>query len=222
MIDFMKLKAVIWDMDGVLVDSESVHQKTWRTVFENFNIKVYPERLKRSFGMTSEMVVQMMLDEPLDKAVVKDIILQKGAIFQKAISKEAVFLPGVQGWLASFQKNNVKQAVASSGTSANIQIVLDKLAIKEYFDVIVSGTGFPSKPNPIIFLKTADQLGEIPLNCLVIEDSTAGVQAAKAAGMKCIGVATTNQVEKLTGADVIVENLAQLMTEQVQGLFSVG
>ena len=94
------------------------------------------------------------------------------------------------------------------------------MAGEAYFDEIVSGDGKPSKPDPYVFLKAADCLGLIPSNCLVIEDSVMGVRAAKAAGMKCVAVTTTNHAEKLADADVVFDNMAELMTDHIQALFS--
>jgi len=220
MINFHALQAVIWDMDGVLVDSEPTHRETWRAAFATFNMPVYPERLKRSFGMTSEMVVEMMSDVPLPAGRVAEICAEKARLFQKAIQTQATIFPGVMGWLDSFKQNGVRQALASSGTPENIAIILDKLGIRDYFDVTVSGKGAPSKPDPFIFQKAANLLGINPLNCLVIEDSAAGVKAAKAAGMPCVAVMTTSPAADLEGADIILENLAQLMSAHIQTLFT--
>ena len=219
MINFRTLQAVIWDMDGVLIDSEGTHQETWVIALEKFGLPVYRERLKRSFGMTSEMVVQMMVDDPLPEAIVSQICSEKSRLFRNAIKANAVIIPGVKSWLDSFRNNGVLQAVASSGTPENIEIALGKLKIKEYFEVIVSGKNLPSKPEPFIFLKTADMLSVNPLQCLVIEDSLAGVKAAKAAGMKCAAVATTYPVSELDLADIVVANLSHMMIEQIQELF---
>jgi len=122
--------------------------------------------------------------------------------------------------MEAFRQNGICQALASSGPPGNINAVLTALAVKTYFDVIVSGDGLPSKPDPFIFLKAADRLGVIPLNCLVIEDAVTGVQAAKASGMKCIAVTTTNHAKKLADADLVLDNLAELMTDHIRGLFS--
>jgi beta-phosphoglucomutase-like phosphatase (HAD superfamily) len=122
--------------------------------------------------------------------------------------------------MEAFRQNGVRQALASSGSPGNINVVLTALAVETYFDEVISGDGLPSKPDPLIFIKAADHLGIIPLNCLVIEDAAAGVQAAKAAGMKCIAVTTTNHAEKLADADVVLDNLAELMTDHIRRLFS--
>ncbi len=94
------------------------------------------------------------------------------------------------------------------------------MAATTYFDEIVSGDGLPGKPDPFVFIKAADRLGIVPLNCLVIEDAVVGVQAAKAAGMKCVAVTTTNPAEKLADADVVLSNLSELTVNHIQMLFS--
>jgi len=220
MIDFMKLEAVIWDMDGVLLDSGPSHFKAWRATLGRYKIKVYEERLRRSFGMTNQQVIQFIADQPILKELADRISREKDILFQSIIKDQAVFLPGVKKWIEAFRQNGISQALASSGSPGNINVVLTALAAETYFDEVVSGDGLPSKPDPFVFLKAADRLGVIPLNCLVIEDAVAGVQAAKASGMKCIAVTTTDHAEKLADADVVLDNLAELMTNHIQVLFS--
>ena len=220
MIDFMKLEAVIWDMDGVLLNSGPSHFKAWRATLEKYKIKVYEERLRRTFGMTNQQVIQFIVDQPISKELTDKIIREKDLLFQNIIRDQAVFLPGVKKWMETFRQNGIRQALASSGSPGNINVVLSALAVETYFDVVISGDGMPSKPDPFVFIKAADRLGVIPLNCLVIEDAVTGVQAAKASGMKCVAVTTTNHAEKLADADVVLDNLAELMTDHIQGLFS--
>ena len=220
MIDFMKLEAVIWDMDGVLLDSGPSHFKAWRATLGRYKIKVYEERLRRSFGMTNQQVIQFIADQPILKELADRISREKDILFQSIIKDQAVFLPGVKKWIEAFRQNGISQALASSGSPGNINVVLTALAAETYFDEVVSGDGLPSKPDPFVFLKAADRLGVIPLNCLVIEDAVAGVQAAKASGMKCIAVTTTDHAEKLADADVVLDNLAELMTDHIKVLFS--
>lgn len=220
MIDFMKLEAVIWDMDGVLLNSGPSHFKAWRATLEKYKIKVYEERLRRTFGMTNQQVIQFIVDQPISKELTDKIIREKDLLFQNIIRDKAVFLPGVKKWMETFRQNGIRQALASSGSPGNINVVLSALAVETYFDVVISGDGMPSKPDPFVFIKAADRLGVIPLNCLVIEDAVTGVQAAKASGMKCVAVTTTNHAEKLADADVVLDNLAELMTDHIQGLFS--
>ena len=208
-------------MDGVLLDSGPSHFKAWRATLETYKIKIYEERLRRTFGMTNQKVIQLIVDQPISKEMTDRISREKDILFQNIIRDQAVFLPGVKKWMEAFRQNDICQAIASSGSPGNINAVLTALTVETYFDVVVSGDGLPSKPDPFIFLKAADRLGVIPLNCLVIEDAVTGVQAAKASGMKCIAVTTTNPAKKLADADLVLDNLAELMTEHIRGLFSV-
>lgn len=220
MIDFMQLEAVIWDMDGVLLDSRPSHFKAWDAIFEKYKVKANEQQLWRTFGMTNEQVIQYIVDQPFPEELCNRIGSEKDIIFQRFIKDLAVFLPGLEKWLETFRQNGISQALASSGSSGNIHVILRALTAETYFDCVVSGDGQPSKPDPFIFLKTADELKKIPLNCLVFEDSVAGVQAAKAAGMKCVAVTTTNPAQKLADADMVLDNLTQLETEHIQKLFS--
>ena len=110
-------------------------------------------------------------------------------------------------------------ALPISGSPENIDAVLDTLGTRFYLDAVVSGKDMPSKPDPRIFLKAAQQLGAEPNNCLVIEDSIAGVAGAKAAGMKCLAVTTTNIAEDLVNADMILKNLESLSESKLNSLF---
>jgi len=220
MIDYKKLEAVIWDMDGVMLDSRSAHFKAFHTIFEKYGIKIYMEQIQRSFGMTNQQIIQSMVDQPISKESTDRIGREKDILFQNIIRDQAVFLPGVKKWMEAFKQNGIRQALASSGSHGNINAILTALDAETYFDEIVSGDGLPGKPDPFVFLKAADRLGIVPLNCLVIEDAVVGVQAAKAAGMKCVAVTTTNPAKKLTDADVVLSNLAELTADHVQALFS--
>jgi len=161
-------------MDGVLLDSGPSHFQAWRTTLEKYKIKIYEERLRRTFGMTNQQVIQFIVDQPILKELTDRISREKDILFQNIIRDQAVFLPGVNKWMETFRQNSVCQAIASSGSLGNINAVLSALDAETYFDVVVSGDDLPSKPDPFVFLKAADCLGVIPLNCLVIEDAVAG------------------------------------------------
>jgi beta-phosphoglucomutase len=220
MINFMKLQAVIWDMDGVVVDSEPAHLQAKRVIFEKFKLRYSEERIHRVYGMTDRQVIQFVADEQLPEDVISRMVREKDIVFQQLIGKQAAYLPGVQKWMELFRQNGISQALASSSSEISINLILNKLDAAQYFNEVISGEALPSKPDPFIFLKAAEHLGVIPLNCLVFEDAVAGVQAAKAAGMKCVAVTTTNPAEKLTDADLVLNNLGEMMTDHILGLFS--
>ena len=220
MVDFKRLEAVIWDMDGVLLDSRPSHFKAWDAIFEKYQMEAKPKELRKTFGMTNQEVIQYIADQPISPDFSERIGSEKDLIFQHFIRDLAVFLPGVKDWLERFRESGINQALASSGSPGNIRVILKVLEAESYFERIVSGDGKPSKPDPFIFLTTADQLEKPPTSCLVIEDSTAGVQAAKAAGMRCAAVTTTNPAHKLAAADVVYDNLSEMTVDTIQELFS--
>ena len=196
------------------------HIEAWRAILQRYKLPIHEERLWKTFGMTNQLVIQFLMDEPAPAKLMNQIAKEKDALFQQFAAEHSLFLPGVKKWMEAFQQNGIRQALASSGSSGNIHAVLKALKVESFFDEIVSGDGHPSKPDPYVFIEASNRLGIVPLNCLVIEDAVAGVQAAKAAGMKCVAVANSNPAEKLADADVVVNNLAELMTVHIQRLFS--
>jgi HAD superfamily hydrolase (TIGR01509 family) len=141
---------------------------------------------------------------------VAEISDKKESLFRDLVKGKAELLPGVQNWLGQFRAWEFKQAITSSAPFANIEILVDELKIKGFFDEIVSGYDLPGKPNPDVYLKAANALRLNPENCVVIEDAIAGVEGAKRAGMKCIAVTTTNSASNLADADVVVDHLGNL------------
>ena len=218
--DFGSLEAVIWDMDGVIVDSELSHFISWREVFRKENIQISEDKLRETFGMTSPQVVREILGQDVSQEHAQEISREKEKIFRSLIKEEAEFLPSVEEWLQKFKESGILQALASSGSQKNIDSVLNALDARRFFEKVVSGMGMPSKPAPDVFLLAAEKLGVVPGNCLVIEDSIAGVSAAKSAGMKCLAVTTTNTAGKLGKADLILDSLEMLTQEKLKGLFS--
>ena len=219
MLEFGKLKAVIWDMDGVIVDSESSHFKSWQIVFNERGIRVNEDKLRETFGMTTPQVIREVAGGGLNEQTVIEIGVEKERIFRRMIGSEIEYLPGAEYWLKTFYEYGIRQALASSGSQKNIDTVLDALDARAFFDEVVSGLEKPSKPAPDVFLSAAEKLDVSPANCLVLEDAIAGVRAARAAGMKCIAVTTTNPAQKLDQAHIVLENLRELDAEMIAGLF---
>lgn len=220
MINFLNLQAVIWDMDGVILDSEFANNQAKRIIFEKYEIPFREERFQMASGMTNSQVIQFVTDEELPEEFLNRITREKDTLFRQIIGNHIAFLPGVQKWMELFRQNGVLQALASSNSETSINLILERLDAAQYFDAVISGEALPSKPEPFIFLRAAECLSVTPMNCLVFEDAVAGVRAAKAAGMKCIAVMTTNPAEKLVEADLVLNNLGEMTTDQISGLFS--
>ena len=202
--------AILWDLDGVLVDSGEYHYAAWKQTFDELGVRFSEEQFRMTFGMNNTGILGMIYGKKLLLEREQQISERKESLFREAVKGNALLLPGVENALKNFTAWNMKQAIASSAPPKNIEVLVQELQIGNYFDAIVSGYDIPGKPDPAVFLKAAQQLGIGPEHCIVIEDAVAGVEAAKSAGMKCIAVTTTNTVESLSKADLILDSLAEL------------
>jgi len=198
---------VLWDMDGVLVDTGEFHFQSWQGVLAEAGIAFDRERFRQTFGMNNLDMITTLLGRQPEEAFVQEMGDRKEHLFRQSIAGRARLLAGAGNWLAWLQAQGASQAIASSAPCENIDALVDELDIRPYFVEIVSGTGMPGKPNPAVFLTAARLLGLPPEKCLVIEDSIAGVTAAKRAGMRCLAVTTTNPAKALQQADWILEGL---------------
>ncbi len=203
---------VLWDLDGVLIDTGEFHYQAWAAILAANSVPFSPELFRLTFGMNNVGVLTTLLGQPPTLDYAQRIDAEKEAAFRAAIHGKAVALPGVVDWLERLKTFGARQAIASSAPQANIDVLIDELHLRNYFEAIVSAHQMPGKPDPAVFLEAARRLGLSPDRCVVIEDSGAGVMAAKRGGMKCIAVTNTNpaQVLKEAGADLIVDGLDRL------------
>jgi beta-phosphoglucomutase len=202
--------AILWDMDGVLVDTWELHCQTWQQAFDEFEVPLRGEQIKAAFGMNSLTSLRFLLGERYEQDFLLEVIERKESLFHDLVAGKLELLPGVDQWLEYFRVRGMKQAVASSAPLENIHAVVDELGIRLFFDALVSGANLPGKPLPDVFLKAAGLVGIPPERCLVIEDAVHGVRGAHNAGMKCIAVTTTNPAEILSEADLVLTDLSEL------------
>lgn len=212
-------EAVLWDMDGVLADTSSLHFATWEQILNKEGIPFDREKFHRIYGLKNRDLLPYLTGKPIEPHWAESIAAQKELAFRQILPGKLLPLPGVLDWLKRFQSHGCKQAVASSAPPENVEALVDELRIRSYFDALVTPGELPGKPDPAVFLLAAKQLSASPKNCLVIEDSIPGVQAARHGGMRCLAVTTTNPPEALNQADLVVETLAQLTEQQVIALF---
>jgi beta-phosphoglucomutase len=213
-------QGVLWDMDGVLVDTGEFHYQSWKEVLEQHDLPFSREFFRQTFGMNNAGILAKLLGEDLTGELLTEISDQKEERFRELIRGRVQALPGVILWLEHLQEAGWEQGIASSAPPANIDALMDELGLRDYFDVIGSGADLPGKPDPALFLEVARQLDVRPAHCVVVEDSVAGVQAAKRAGMNCIAVTTTNPAGALEAADLIVESLDDLLADAFQSLLA--
>ncbi len=208
-----EIGAILFDMDGVLVDSIPVHMMAWNYVMNErdlpaIEMDTYLSVLGRTnFDMITRYSDLNHLDLPLQSK--RDIVENKEQKFRAIVNEQIKATPGVFNWLDFLKKEQISCAVASSGEMANIVTVLDRLRISDYFSSIISGAHLPvTKPDPTIFKLAAASLGIEPEKCLVIEDAPIGIQAAKSANMLCCALSTTFPSGELEQADFILNNLS--------------
>lgn len=210
-----EVEAVIFDMDGVLVDSVPLHVKAWNATLGEYGLPSldYSAYLTALGRTNMDMIVKFLGRNHVDLPVTtrREIVERKERFFRSRIQEEAQAMPGVLDWLRFLANKRIRCAVASSGEMANIVAVLDALDLSDYFSSVLSGARLPkSKPDPMLFSLAAASLGVRPEKCLVIEDAPAGIQAAKAANMLCCALSTTCSSDLLSQADFLLENLAQI------------
>ncbi len=207
---FDSICAVLWDMDGVLADTGELHFAAWSATLAEEGIPFDWETFRSTFGMNNTGILTTLLGRPPDPDYVLRISDRKEQACRQAMRGHIQLLDGVEMWLKRLQKIGCRQAVASSAPPENITALVDELDIGGYFDTLVSAFSMPGKPDPAVFLEAARRLAMPPERCIVVEDSIAGVEAAKRAGMRCIAVTNTNPRAALAQADMIVDSLADL------------
>ena len=208
------IKAVIFDMDGLLVDSEPLWRKAEIKVFGELSISMTEEMCNEVMGLRIDEVVhywhrRFSWDKKISEATVVSCIMNT---MLNLIASEAVAMRGVHETLDYFKSKNIRIALASSSSMALIDAVLKKLDIRSYFEVLRSAeTEHFGKPHPAVFIKTAQSLGVEPEDCLVFEDSSFGLIAAKAALMKAVAVPDPNYYgnPKFGIADACLHNLLE-------------
>lgn len=215
------IKAVIFDMDGVIARTEEIQSGAESQVFGNIGINVTPKEIVNRYSgyKDIEMFKDMVRRHHIKESIV-ELRKKKWEIVYRKIADEMIpVVPGVLNFIAEVQKGGYTLALASSAIRNFISIVINNLSIKEKFSVVVSGDEVKEgKPSPEIFLLTAKKLNITPVVCLVIEDAPNGVKAAKAAGMKCIAITTTHERSQLQEADRIINSFEELSVADVQRL----
>ena len=208
------IEAVIFDMDGLLIDSEPLWQQAEIAIFKQVGIILIPSMCLRTKGLRIDEVVEYWYNrypwDKLSKLQVQEAIVDKLIEF---IHTEGKALVGVNDAINYVKTKDVKIALASSSSYKIINAALQKLDIADDFEIIYSAESEPlGKPHPGVYLTTAEKLGVSPQNCLALEDSLNGVLAAKAAQMKCIAIPemSENHNPKFAIADMVLESLQQL------------
>ena len=202
-------RAVLWDMDGTLIDSEELHWIAWRTTTANEGVTITREQFLASFGQRNDSIIPQWLGAAATPERIEKIANAKEELYRHLIRRDGISpLPGVATWLHRLHRDGWLQVIASAAPRANIDAVLEALSATHIFQGIVSAEDVHrGKPDPEVYLRAASKVGASPQNCIVVEDAAAGIEGARRAGMRSIGV--THDGNHLQ-ADVVVESLDQL------------
>lgn len=201
--------AVIFDLDGVLVDSKEFHWESWQRLAPELDFPITREGFLKTFGMPNKGVIDGMSGRTFSESEISRIAKRKEELYREAIRGKFVGLPGAVELVRTLRQMKIPLAVGSSAPAENVELVLSELKIRDCFDAVVKDGDYKNgKPAPDVFLTAAKNLNVSPSQCIVIEDAVHGVEAAKAAGMKCIAVTTTTTAEALKGADLIIADLS--------------
>lgn len=206
-------RAILWDLDGTIVDTKACHLHTWKHALELHGYGLDLALLTENFGRNNTTLLPLLLGFQPDQALMMRIIDKKESMFREIAPDWITLVPGVTSWLSAAAEMEIGQAIASSAPMENIVTMLSIFNLEGYFDTIVSGTDLPAKPQPDVFFHAADALGVLPKSCLVIEDSVAGVEGARLAGMRCIAVTTTHHQDALHQADAVIDDFTVSMSE---------
>lgn len=204
----MRSRAVIFDLDGTLIDNNSFHLISWKRYLKNIGKDISEEEYRIHInGRTNKDAIEYIYGRKMQDDEAMGYALQKEEIYRNLYKPLIKPVAGLIQFLTDLDNHSIPMAIATSGIQVNIDFMFDSIPIRQFFKGVINSTHIKyGKPDPEIYFKTAKML-EVPAkHCLVFEDSIVGIKAAKAAGMKVIAVSTTHSKEELSGADMIIEN----------------
>ena len=216
------IKTVIFDMDGVIIDSEPVHHFAYLQHFAELNLEISPEMYASFTGNSTKNIYEKLKAEFKLEQKVEDLVHTKRNFFNEAFDqKEDLFLlEGVLDLIQDLHKNGMQLVLASSSAKVTIERIFKRFELHQYFTHIVSGEDFPkSKPHPAIF-EFAAKVSQTPLeNCIVIEDSTNGITAAKAANIFCIGYDSFHsKMQDYSTANLVIKDFKELNYQLIKNI----
>jgi beta-phosphoglucomutase family hydrolase len=212
--------AVLFDMDGVLVDNMAYHKDSWFEFCRRYGVRMTDEEFT-SFvsGRVSREVLEYLFNKPLSAEEISRYTEEKEELYRNIYRPHIKPTEGLVEFLQSLKQKQVALAVGTSAPTSNIDFTLVTTGLRPYFDQVVDASFVKrGKPDPEIYLKAAEMLHVPPQNCVVVEDSLLGIQAGISAGMKVIGITTTHTQAELSQPHLIINNFHEVNYEKVLAL----
>lgn len=212
---------ILFDWDGVIIDSSRQHEESWERLAHEERRTLPPDHFVRGFGKKNEWIIPELLGWTRELAEIRRLSLRKEALYREIVVEKGLqALPGVAEFLQRLQDAGVPSCVGSSTHRENITTILHVLGFERYFTrMVTSEDVVHGKPHPAVFLQAAAKIERPPQRCIVFEDAFAGIEAARAGGMKVVGVATTHPAEVLEPrVDRVVQRLDELSIDDLLAL----
>ncbi len=207
---------LIFDMDGVLVDTGEHHKRSWFALAEREGWRITEEQFWQTFGMQNPQIIPLLANRSYTPEQMRELGEWKEERCRELIAGGLGLLPGVKRLIEGSRRAGFRVAVGSSGPRANVEMIVRATGIASLFDALITGDDVSrGKPAPDTFLKAAEKLGLAASRCVVVEDAVQGVDAGKAAGMKVIAVTNTRTREDLRQADRVVDSLEEISAKDV-------
>lgn len=214
---------VIFDMDGVLVDSYRAHWQSWHFMADELGKGLTEEQFISTFGRTSrEIIAEHWGAGCLTPEEIAEFDRRKEALYRELVASDFPAMEGATELIRALAASGFKLAVGSSGPPENVALAVDRLVAGQFFNTLVTGRDVTrGKPDPQVFLLAAERMGVAPADCAVIEDAPVGIAAANAAGMASIALLSTGHTaESVSTAKLIVHSLRELSPERIAGLIT--
>lgn len=218
-------RGVIWDMDGTLVDTAELHFQAWHTICAEQGRGFTRDDFAATFGRRNPEIIQHLFGSRYSDSETAKMGDRKEDFYRDAAQHGVELLPGVRPLLEGLQRSGFRQAIGSSAPRANLDLIVKLTHTANLFQTLVSMEDTQrGKPDPQVFLIAAERLGTPPASCVVVEDAPAGVQAARAGGMKCVAVRFvghhTEGTLRAAGADLVVPSLADVTVATIVKLLA--
>ena len=218
----MKLEAVIFDLDGTLIDNNAHHIEAWKVFYNQHGLVFSMDDYRNNInGKINKDIFNYILKANLTPEEIEQYDSEKEELYRQLYAAHIKPVEGLIELLKSLQNAAIPMAIATSGLPPNINFMLQHIPIQQYFDAIINASDISNgKPHPEIFLKAAVAVNANPANCVAFEDSVAGIRSAKSAGMKVIALATTHKREELHEAEIIINDYTEMGVPVIEGLMS--